>query len=553
MSAHARRLAHPTVLAFAALALISIAYFGYLGRHGTFLHDEWAFITERTDLSLDTLLRPHNEHLSAGLVIVYRGLLDAFGLTSYVPYLAVVLALHVLAAAAVFASGSAKAGPWIGLGLASIALFLGAAWENLFWGFQIGFLASVASGAWALVALDGPATRRRGVMVGVLLTLSIAFSGMGLIFLAAAAALALYEREEALPAVAVPVILYAMWFAAYGVAAIAAQGERLGPGAFGQLPQWLAVSGPATVGRVLGAAPPLAAAVGLVALSAGAILLVVRRRGGGRVPGLVMACVAGVGVQLLLTGLVRVQFGHEFGAASRYLSSIGVLLLLATGALLARPTDRRLQVDRRVLASWAVAVAVIAGNLGQVMIGRDYIWTRAAETRTLVAQIARYIGTPGVDPDGPLHFHAAPRRMFEALEAYGSPIRDRFVPDPPPELSAALAERVLVYLVGPALAVRTSDPPTGLEIPVATIAHDQPGLIVAGGTEIRFVAPRDGEVRAYLAREADFGSESSLAIGTTAGTWYGLVAPDLRDGIPWRIRLEGRDRSGQTMTSTGGT
>ena len=58
----------------------------WLGRDMTFYHDEWALILKR-DLSVNGILAPHNEHLSATLVILYRVLIGTVGLGSYWPYL----------------------------------------------------------------------------------------------------------------------------------------------------------------------------------------------------------------------------------------------------------------------------------------------------------------------------------------------------------------------------------------------------------------------------------------------------------------------------------
>ncbi len=69
----------------------------WFGRDMTFYHDEFAFILQR-DLSWDGLLVPHNEHLSATLVLLYRVLVGTVGTSSYWPYLGVTFALHVVVA-----------------------------------------------------------------------------------------------------------------------------------------------------------------------------------------------------------------------------------------------------------------------------------------------------------------------------------------------------------------------------------------------------------------------------------------------------------------------
>ena len=87
----------PIVLSAVALVVLI-----GLGRDMTFYHDEWAMILKR-DLSIDGILAPHNEHLSATLVILYRVLLGTVGMGSYWPYLGVTFALHLAVAWLVYA------------------------------------------------------------------------------------------------------------------------------------------------------------------------------------------------------------------------------------------------------------------------------------------------------------------------------------------------------------------------------------------------------------------------------------------------------------------
>src|SRR6187402_3897076 len=85
----------PFLVTLGALVLLV-----WLGRDMTFYHDEFAFLLLR-DLSLQGIFAPHNEHLSATLVILYRTLVETVGTVSYWPYLAVTFALHVIVAAIV--------------------------------------------------------------------------------------------------------------------------------------------------------------------------------------------------------------------------------------------------------------------------------------------------------------------------------------------------------------------------------------------------------------------------------------------------------------------
>ena len=104
---------------------------------------------------------PHNEHLSLVPVLVYKLLFSTVGTDSYVPYRVAGLLLHCGVAALLFAYARRRVGELLALGAAAIVLFLGTAWPDVLWPFQIGFLGSLAAGIGALLALDREDTPRR--------------------------------------------------------------------------------------------------------------------------------------------------------------------------------------------------------------------------------------------------------------------------------------------------------------------------------------------------------------------------------------------------------
>jgi hypothetical protein len=85
---------HPDEL-FAALLVVAlpVIVFG-LADYVWFFRDDWMFIAER-ELSLEDVLEPHNAHWTSVPVVAFRALYAAFGLHSYVPYLAVVVTMHL--------------------------------------------------------------------------------------------------------------------------------------------------------------------------------------------------------------------------------------------------------------------------------------------------------------------------------------------------------------------------------------------------------------------------------------------------------------------------
>ena len=86
-------------------------------------------------------------------------------------------------------------------------LVLGSGYYNLFWAFQMGFVASMALGLWALVALPN-----RPRLAAILLLLSVMTQGVGLFYVAAAGAyLVATGRVRATIWLAIPVAVFGVW------------------------------------------------------------------------------------------------------------------------------------------------------------------------------------------------------------------------------------------------------------------------------------------------------------------------------------------------------
>ncbi len=190
----------------------------YLSRGLTFYGDEWAIIARGGDWSIADLMRPHNEHWMLGFKLVYKALMAVFGLGTYMPYMAVTLALHVAAAAALYVYARRQTVPVIAYAIGLVFLLLGTAGEDLFMAMQINFNGSTAAGAWALVILMREPTPRHGLIAAVLLLVSVSFSGIGLFFLAAAGAIIIVapSLRRWWWTLAPAVLAYGAWYLAYG-------------------------------------------------------------------------------------------------------------------------------------------------------------------------------------------------------------------------------------------------------------------------------------------------------------------------------------------------
>lgn len=564
---------------FTVAAVVAFAVILYLGRSLTFFGDEWSFILGRQLISLDSWMQPHNEHWSMFPVIVYRAVFTVVGLHSYLPYLAVLAAVHVAAAAGLFVLTRRLAGSFVALAGALIFLFLGSAWEDLFWAFQISFVGSVAAGVWALVFLAGPSqvkqlTRRSMIAAGLLLFVAIASSGLGVFFLIAAGALCMLDpaRRSAVMAVGAVAAIYALWFLIYGRQGISSQHAPASLEALAGVKEFMLAGGT----RGIGAMTSLGDSVGLILF----VILVGgtgwRLLRGDRLPPLAGAAVAGLLAQLAITGLARDQINlspSDAALASRYVYPSAAFVILGFSAY-AGDRAKRLVGWWPALVLTPLVVVALVGNGRDLITGRDVFLNAATDLRAAVAWVethpaAEFIkSTAWVTPGTP----ATPAEILSLVRSYGSPARDDLRPQDVPPIPPEVSDRALFGLVRSEFTFEetTREPvivgapivesssnvvvqPSGDCLSVRVIGPDpQIYLSAAGGSAYTFQTDVRGGVQAFLSRAAAPQEADSVVLETvTPATIYAITVPDLGDGVPWGLRLDPPDgmESGRVCAS----
>src|SRR6476659_8085208 len=183
-----------------------------LERGTTFLFDDWNILLDRRGMSVGVFLDPHNEHIAILPVAIYKALIAIFGITSDRPF-------QVAGVVVLYAYLRRRVGDWLALFGAAIVLFLGSAWLDLIWSFQLAFSGSTAAGIGMLLALDRDDQTGDRVACGLLLV-SLCFSSLGLAFAAAALAdLALPRRRPRRERAYVPLLplaFFAVWWLGWG-------------------------------------------------------------------------------------------------------------------------------------------------------------------------------------------------------------------------------------------------------------------------------------------------------------------------------------------------
>jgi len=410
-------------------SVVSFVLLVWLGRGLTFFADEWEVIENRP-IGVETFFRPFNEHWLGVTTLVHRALVETIGLATYVPYLALVAALHLVVAWLVYAAVRRLTNAPIAAAVAIVVLFFGSGFENLFWGMQIGFVGAVALGLAAYLVLDGDRRRGRAVVGAVLLTIGVMTSGFGLFMLAFVGLDVLLDRRRwgLLPAVVVPGLVWLTWYVAIGRSGVATHGDPF------TLDQALAIPGFVLrgAGAAFGGAIGVGPVIGIVvagAVGAWTGWLVIARR---TMPRPAVAAFGAIIAMYGLLALVRSQLDDvDASQYARYTYLSGILVLLALAGIVGRVTLP--ETGRRRRAMLAAGAAVLAVSLtwnGALLIaGRELFADRADLTRAFIELGLDRPLPDGVDPDLSLILVPAPAVLPGLLERFGSPLADAFAPD----------------------------------------------------------------------------------------------------------------------------
>jgi hypothetical protein len=206
------------VAAWALLGLVSaicVLTLVILGAKLSFFNDDWFLLLQRPGLTADSVLTPHNGHLTALTVLSYKGLVAVFGLGSQVPFRLLLAATIVSLGVVVYVLVSERVGWLLGLVAATLVMFLGPAWEDLLFFASISQVGALSAGLAALLALECD-TPKRNVLACLLLVCSILIFDLGIAFVVAAAiAVLLRRRPVQLWIPAIPTLLYGIWLLAY--------------------------------------------------------------------------------------------------------------------------------------------------------------------------------------------------------------------------------------------------------------------------------------------------------------------------------------------------
>ena len=380
------------LLAFLTVEVGALVFYLALARTQWFFGDEWDFLARR-GVNVGDLLREHGGHWVTVPVLVYRVLWAVVGLHSYLPYVSVAIALHLVCAGLLWViMRRSGVRPWTSTIAASVFALFGAGAQDFLWAFQVAFSGALAFGLVHLLFAthEGPMDRRDafGPVAGLL---GLMCSGVAIPMVIVVGVASLLRRGWRVAAMqTIPLgVIYCAWWARYGA--------RTAPSAtsLGQVVAWF-VTGAAGAFGALGGIAVVGWCLG--AILVGGLVLVVREsdlrsvREHAAAP---IAMLAGAATFLAVVAYTRGRAPAGLARSSRYLDILAALLLPAI-ALAADVLVRR----SRALVAVAVTatmVGVPANVTRAVDLAREQRSTRAA-TRQLMLSIPRMTVARDVPP-----------------------------------------------------------------------------------------------------------------------------------------------------------
>ncbi len=393
----------PLVVAalLAVMVLVSVAVI-HQSRGSLAWFDEWGFITDRRGWSVDTFLRPTNGHLFAAPLLLYKALLAVAGLTHHWVFITVLLAIHLIIGSGVFIFSRRRVGDLGALIAASLVLVCFASPDNLLWAAQFGYMLAVAFGVWMLVCLDRDDTAG-DVLAALFLAGALASSAFGPPFVVAAVIVIGFDQRRWRRAwvVAVPLLLFALWYSAYGVS-----GMNLSN--LPQVPAYVAEMGSSALGGLSGLGISYGRPLLLVLVAAVVVRLAAPRRAG-------IWLIALVATLLALWGLTALnRIGIVTPTAPRYIYPGAVIVVLLVAELC---RGRQLSNPAAVIA----LLLVLAAGLSNYAVLGQY----GAAQRALAANLRARLGALAlVQADVAPSFRPAPR-IDPVLDAAGAAVAQR--------------------------------------------------------------------------------------------------------------------------------
>ena len=205
----------------ALVALFLAWYLFSLTAHTTFRSDEWTFFTDRRDWTFSALIESHNGHLSIVPAFVYICVFKIFGYDDYEVFRLLALIVHLAICFLVADLVRRRHGWVIATSVGMAVALMGGGYQNILWGFQIGFMGGLLFFLVALRCLQR-SNNSLGLLWPILTCLSVGLSvasastGLGSLPVILILTLCGANRRRLWWVGVIPTIIYLVWYSQYG-------------------------------------------------------------------------------------------------------------------------------------------------------------------------------------------------------------------------------------------------------------------------------------------------------------------------------------------------
>jgi hypothetical protein len=524
-------------------AMVMAAIFIWFETDGqTFMGDEWNYLSAIE--KGESLLAPLNGHLVLLPKLLYAGIVETFGIDSYVLFRLVSIGFNLLCALLLFAWLRRRTADWAAAGASALMLVFGASLELIAKPGGTNAMMSLAAGLGMLLALDRQGPRGDAAACG-LLTLSLSSFSIGLPFASGAILHGLLRtasgRWRRAWVWALPLALYAIWT----VWSLKYDQTQLSASNIGHASSYVVQSAIAVIAALTGLfrvpgqhqatfdtelATPIALAL---------LALLLMRLSRPAVSRAVWVAAAMPFVYWLSVALAYVPGRDPLGSRYLYPGAVFVLILAAE---LARGT--RLRSWGWVAIGLVLASGLVA-NIAQLHYGARAFAANGDLVRAELAavELARAQAEPSSGPDRRalarmLRPHFVPRFVakdyFSLIDEFGSPAysHGELVRRPNPPRDAA--DLVLAQVLRLRLEAFPGFRPPRVTRTIAGVSHEAEPVPPLGCAELR---PTKKEPTAVAAFSLPKGG---MAIATAAGPYVQVRLRRFGEGFKvWLRRLAG--------------
>ena len=203
-------------LAGLAVAIVAAAIFLFWETRGMTLGiDEWSFgYASHTGHSLHEFLAPYNGHLLVVPLVIYKGVLEIFGINGTLWLRVLNIGFHVTICACVYAYVRPLIGSLPALAAATLMLFLGSGGDIISETHGLANTLAIASGVGGWLLL-GRRNTVADVLAAFLFLIGVCSNAFGLPFCIGAIAIVLLDRESPRSCLWVPIVplfVYGIWW-----------------------------------------------------------------------------------------------------------------------------------------------------------------------------------------------------------------------------------------------------------------------------------------------------------------------------------------------------